>query len=202
MNVLSEFLIIALSAAVLQNAVFTRGLGSSKDTRMLGAPRRIFAFGAALTFITVVSAALAWPLNRLLREQQLSTRLGIRYLTSISTLACVCVVFTLLYLVTRAWFPRIHYPLRRDAANAAFSCAVLGTILIAFSGGYGFVKTVGFAFGSGIGYTAALLLVREGRRRIALSDVPRAFRGLPIMLLYIGILSLAIYGLIGHQLPT
>lgn len=130
------------------------------------------------------------------------TRLGIRYLTSISTLACVCVVFTLLYLVTRAWFPRIHYPLRRDAANAAFSCAVLGTILIAFSGGYGFVKTVGFAFGSGIGYTAALLLVREGRRRIALSDVPRAFRGLPIMLLYIGILSLAIYGLIGHQLPT
>ena len=97
---------------------------------------------------------------------------------------------------------RGRYPLRRDAANAAFSCAVLGTILIAFSGGYGFVKTVGFAFGSGIGYTAALLLVREGRRRIALSDVPRAFRGLPIMLLYIGILSLAIYGLIGHQLPT
>ena len=79
---------------------------------------------------------------------------------------------------------------------------MLGTILIAFSGGYGFVKTVGFAFGSGIGYTAAPLLVREGRRRIALSDVPRAFRGLPIMLLYIGILSLAIYGLIGHQLPT
>ena len=116
MNVLSEFLIIALSAAVLQNAVFTRGLGSSRDTLMMGAPRRIFAFGAALTFITVVSAALAWPLNRLLREQQLSTRLGIRYLTSISTLACVCAVFTLLYLVTRAWFPRIHYPLRRDAA--------------------------------------------------------------------------------------
>lgn len=59
MNVLSEFLIIALSAAVLQNAVFTRGLGSSRDTLMMGAPRRIFAFGAALTFITVVSAALA-----------------------------------------------------------------------------------------------------------------------------------------------
>ena len=48
MNVLSEFLIIALSAAVLQNAVFTRGLGSSRDTLMMGAPRRIFAFGAAL----------------------------------------------------------------------------------------------------------------------------------------------------------
>ena len=35
MNVLSEFLIIALSAAVLQNAVFTRGLGSSKDLSLI-----------------------------------------------------------------------------------------------------------------------------------------------------------------------
>lgn len=202
MNVLSEFLIIALSAVVLQNAIFTRGLGSSKDTLMMQSPRRIFSFGAALTFITVVSAAFAWPLNRLLREHRLASRLGIRYLTSVVTLVCICIVFTLLYLVTKTWFPRIHYLLRRDAASAAFSCAVLGTILIAFSGGYGFVKTLGFALGSGAGYTAALLLVREGRCRIALSDVPRAFRGLPVMLLYIGILSLAIYGLIGHQLPT
>lgn len=73
MNVLSEFLIIALSAAVLQNAVFTRGLGSSRDTLMMGAPRRIFAFGAALTFITVVSAAHAVADQPALREQQLST---------------------------------------------------------------------------------------------------------------------------------
>ena len=64
------------------------------------------------------------------------------------------------------------------------------------------MKTCGFAFGSGAGYTLALLLISEGRKRIALSDVPRAFRGLPVALIYIGILSLAIYGLIGHQLPT
>ena len=76
------------------------------------------------------------------------------------------------------------------------------SLLIAFSGSYGLVQTVGFALGSGIGYTLAILLLCEGRRRIALSDVPRAFRGMPVMLLYAGILSLAIYGLIGHQLPT
>lgn len=149
MNVLSEFLIIALSAAVLQNAVFTRGLGSSRDTLMMGAP------AASLR------SARRSPLSPSFPPRSRGRSTGCcassssppgsasAIWTSISTLACVCAVFTLLYLVTRAWFPRIHYPLRRDAANAAFSCAVLGTILIAFSGGYGFVKTVGFAFGSG-----------------------------------------------------
>ena len=33
-----------------------------------------------------------------------------------------------------------------------------------------------------------------------MSKVPRAFRGLPILLIYIGILSLALYGLLGHPL--
>ena len=202
MNNLFEFLLAALSAIVLQNAVFTRGLGSSKDTLMLPTPRKIFFFGATLTFITVVSALIAWPVNLLLRGYDAAARLGIRYLSSIVTLVCICLVFVLVFLVTRARLPRVHYFFREALAPAAFNCAVLGSILIALTGGYGILRTAGFALGSGLGYTLALLLVYEGRRRIALSDVPRAFRGLPVMLLYIGILSLAIYGLIGHQLPT
>ncbi len=99
------------------------------------------------------------------------------------------------------------------------NCAVLGSILVVFRSGetilksYNFipassvgyttlVQTLGFCIGSGIGYTAALILVNEGRRRLSLSDVPKAFKGLPATLLYVGIFSLAIYGLTGHSLPT
>jgi electron transport complex protein RnfA len=98
--------------------------------------------------------------------------------------------------------PVLHYHIRNITVLASFNCAVLGSILIAFGGNYGFIKTAGFALGSGTGFTLALLLIYEGKRRIMLSDIPRSFRGLPVMLLYIGIFSLAVYGLIGHQLPT
>ena len=194
MTYISEFLIAAFTAAILQNAVFARGLGASGETLALNKPRGILRFGAFLIYIVTLSAALAWPLNYLLRLYRLSSRLGIRYLSSITTLLCICLVFALTYAVTRAWLPRLHYALRPLALPAALNTAVLGAILLAFSSG--------FAFGSGAGYTLALLLISEGRKRIALSDVPRAFRGLPVALIYIGILSLAIYGLIGHQLPT
>lgn len=202
MTYISEFLIAAFTAAILQNAVFARGLGASGETLALNKPRGILRFGAFLIYIVTLSAALAWPLNYLLRLYRLSSRLGIRYLSSITTLLCICLVFALTYVVTRAWLPRLHYALRPLALPAALNTAVLGAILLAFSSGYGYLKTCGFAFGSGAGYMLALLLISEGRKRIALSDVPRAFRGLPVALIYIGILSLAIYGLIGHQLPT
>ena len=135
MTYISEFLIAAFTAAILQNAVFARGLGASGETLALNKPRGILRFGAILIYIVTLSAALAWPLNYLLRLYRLSSRLGIRYLSSITTLLCICLVFALTYAVTRAWLPRLHYALRPLALPAALNTAVLGAILLAFSGG-------------------------------------------------------------------
>lgn len=201
MNTLNEFLLIILTAAVLQNAVFTRGLGSSKETLMMGSPKRILIFGGALTFIAVTASLLAWPLNFFLTSPK-GPMSGFTQGRLLIALGCICLIYTALYLSTKYFFPVIHYYLRPYLSFASFNCAALGSILLAFSSNYTLLKTIGFAFGSGVGYTLAILLIYEGKRRIVLSDVPRSFRGLPVMLLYIGILSLAVYGLIGHQLPT
>lgn len=201
MNVIEEFLIVMLTAIVLQNAVFTRGLGANRSAFTLSSPRKILLFGAVLSFVTVFSSLLAWPLNNLIREKENLSE-GRIYLRYLLVILCICVVFALLFLISRAYYPKLHYYIRPIMFSASFNSAVLGSILIAFSENYGVVKTLGFALGSGIGCTFAFLLIYEGRRRILLADVPKSFRGLPITLLYIGIFSLAIYGLIGHQLPT
>lgn len=201
MNVIQEFLVVMLTAIVLQNAVFTRGLGANKSALSLSSPRKILLYGATLSFVTFVSSLLAWPLNNLLRENESLSedRLHLRYML---VMVCLCAVFAMLFLLTRAYLPRLHYYLRQVIFSASFNSAAIGSMLIAFSESYGFIKTLGFALGSGIGCTLAFLLVFEGKRRLALSDIPRSFKGLPITLLYIGIFSLAVYGLIGHQLPT
>jgi len=63
-------------------------------------------------------------------------------------------------------------------------------------------QTLGYAVGSALGYTVAIFVIYYARKRLAISAVPRSFRGLPILLIYLGLLSLALYGLIGHNLPT
>ena len=44
-----------------------------------------------------------------------------------------------------------------------------------------------------------MLLVTEARHRLRSKAIPEAFRGLPITLVYIGVLALAIYGFTGHS---
>ena len=147
MNVLSEFLIIALSAAVLQNAVFTRGLGSSRDTLMMGAPRRIFAFGAALTFITVVSAALAaMPLA--VSAPDLSASLG-RSLSG-------AVVVVALLAVAASLSRRIH---GRDGVGAG-DIKLLGALGL-WAGPVGGLAVVGGSCLLALAGRAAVLRVRK-----------------------------------------
>ena len=45
----------------------------------------------------------------------------------------------------------------------------------------------------------AVLLVTEAQHRLRSKAIPSAFRGLPITLVYIGVLALAIYGFTGHS---
>ena len=54
----------------------------------------------------------------------------------------------------------------------------------------------GFAFPV---FVLAVLLVTEARHRLRSKAIPKAFRGLPITLVYIGVLALAIYGFTGHS---
>jgi Na+-translocating ferredoxin:NAD+ oxidoreductase RnfA subunit len=75
---------------------------------------------------------------------------------------------------------------------------VLGTMLICANQNYTILQSVAFALGSGLGYVFAVFIVREGRRRLRSKAISSIFQGLPSSMIYIGVLSLAIYALVGH----
>ena len=64
----------------------------------------------------------------------------------------------------------------------------------------GLAEAVAGALGAGAGYLLAAILCWTIRERLDLCDIPRSFRGAPILFIYIGLLSLALFGLVGHQL--
>ena len=89
--------------------------------------------------------------------------------------------------------------LLRIVPLAALNSGVLGTVLVARTQSFTLGESLGFGLGSGLGYVLAVLLVTEARHRLRSKAIPKAFRGLPITLVYIGVLALAIYGFTGHS---
>ena len=197
MNVVSELFIYLLISAFLQNVIFTRTLGVSRIHIHLTTPRKILLFGGCLTLVAFLSSFLGFLVSWLFRELQWPAEARpLCFLVCIS-LVYIGLVFGLKY-AKNIQTERMKVML----IDSSFNCAVLGAMLISATQMHSLARTVGFSIGTGIGFTLATLLIYTGRRRLALSDVPRAFRGLPIGFLYIGLISLSIYGLIGHQLAS
>ena len=89
--------------------------------------------------------------------------------------------------------------LLRIVPAAALNSCVLGTVLVERTQSFTLMQSLGFGLGSGVGYLLAVLLVTEAQHRLRSKAIPSAFRGLPITLVYIGVLALAIYGFTGHS---
>ena len=191
------FLMAALTALAVENVVFARALGIGKSALFLKSPRMGILYGVLLTWVATVSSVLTAGCNVLLTDTQYIafTRAPLFFL-------CVSLVYALTYWGTKKWMPALHRLIRPALPISTFNSALFGALYTTANQGYSFFQGVGYALGAGIGYTLALLVIYYARKRLAISPVPRSFRGLPILLLYIGLLSLAIYGLIGHGLPS
>ncbi len=203
MNVLMQnlgtFFLYAIIAVFAQNAVFTRGFGVSRLTKLVGdSTVDSFVFCGLLCLVQVVSAPLGFLANQMLSAPHVWYR---DYVRPLSYIVCILIAFGLVLFIIALARPANQKDLAVALPIATLNCAVLGPMLITSSQNYDFVQTMGFALGSGIGYTLAVIIVTEGQRKMSGRNVPSTFKGLPINLLYIGILALAIYGITGHSQP-
>ena len=186
----------AVLAIFAQNAVFTRALGVSRLVQLVGDDRTSSGlFGLQLCITQVLVAPLAWYAGSWIAP--LDNRAQLRPLVYVACIAVVCLAEQLLLLLGRA-LPHSGQLLRIVPLAGLNSC-VLGTVLVERTQTFTLGQSLGFGVGSGLGYVLAVLLVTEARHRLRSKAIPEAFRGLPITLVYIGVLALAIYGFTGHS---
>ena len=191
------FFSYALLAIFAQNAVFTRALGVSRMVQLVGDDRTSSAlFGMMLCITQVLVAPAAFFAGRWFIAP-LDNRAQLRPLVYIASIALVCLAEHLVLWLLHS-LPR-RAQLLRIVPLAALNSGVLGTVLVERTQTFTLGESLGFGLGSGLGYVLAVLLVTEARHRLRSKAIPKAFRGLPITLVYIGVLALAIYGFTGHS---
>lgn len=195
LHLVGVFFNYAVLAIFAQNAVFTRSLGVSRLVQLVGDERTSSWWFALMLCITqVLVAPLAYFAGSFIAP--LPNRAQLRPVIYLTCIAAVC-LFELLVLKL-AKGPRSGQ-LIRILPVAAVNSGVLGTVLVERTQSFTLEQSLGFGLGSGLGYLLAVMLVTEAQNRLRSRAIPEAFRGLPVTLIYIGVLALAIYGFTGHS---
>ena len=198
-NSLMTFITYAIVAVAAQNVLFTRSLGVSRLVKLVddgGAPIKKFAI--MLSAIQLISAPLAF--------YSIKIASNFIYLDAIRPLILVLastVAFFIVLGIIAIMSSKTQLKDLKDYISllpmATFNCCIIGTLLLTTTSGYTLLQTLGFSLGSALGYVTAIILVEEGQRKIQNRNVPASFKGLPITLIYIGILALSIFGFTGHM---
>ena len=197
MSFIFQFLTMMLTALFVENIIFTRALGTSWLFYLIKKPKEILKYTLLLTGVTTLSGIIGYPLRGLLHSHEMS-----HVLVPIMFIAITAAVYLAAYFVIIKFFPEKFENPGLNLGTAVFNCAALGTLLVPANIRLDLISMVGYGIGMSLGFGFAAVIVGYGLTRLEYCRVPKIFRGVPIALIYLGLLSLAFYGLVGHQLPT
>lgn len=179
-----SLLTILLGGVLVNNYVLQQFLGVTPFLGNSDKECKAFGTGVSVAVVMLLTALIAWPVQALL------TKLNAGFLQTLVFVIIVLAVVYLAELFVKKVLKKslgVYFPL------IALNSAVLGLAVNNTAAGLNFVESLFAALGAGLGFLLAMVVFSGVRSRVHDQFVPTAFRGLPIMLLAAGIVSLALY---------
>ncbi|WP_275099399.1 electron transport complex subunit RsxA [Sedimenticola hydrogenitrophicus] len=187
-----EYFLIILSSALVNNVVLVKFLGLCP---LMGVSNKLdsaLGMGLATTFVLTLAAFAGWLL-----EHFVLTPLDLGFLRILTFILVIAVVVQFTELAIRKTSPALYQVLGIFLPLITTNCAVLGVALLNSQQENSLLESLLFGFGSALGFTLVLVMFTGLRERLALANVPAAYRGTPIACVVAGLLSLAFMGFAG-----
>lgn len=193
---ISELLIISVGAILINNFVLVQFLGICP---FLGVSKKIetaAGMGFAVIFVMLCASAITWIV-----QEYLLVHFNIEYLQTIAFILVIAVLVQLVEMFLQKSAPALYNSLGVYLPLITTNCAVLGVAIqnITKFGGteMSFLKSITYGTSAAIGFTVAIVLFAGVRERLEESDIPSFLKGMPIVLITAGLLSIAFLGFSG-----
>jgi Na+-translocating ferredoxin:NAD+ oxidoreductase subunit A len=187
---MGDLMWILISAMVVNNFTLALFLGLCP---FMGVSQRVataLRMGLANIFVLVLTSLAAWFLNSYILP-------GAPYLRLISFIVVVASLVQIVEMTVKKLSPALFRELGIFLPLMTTNCAILGLAIFQTNRGYGLVQGLFFAVGAGLGLTLALVLMASIREQSELASVPSIARGMGLVLIIAGTLSLAFMGFAG-----
>jgi len=191
----TSLLYIIITTALVSNVVLSQFLGICSFLGVSKSIKNSAALGVAVIFVMTIASAVASLLYGFLLVP-----LHLEYLETIVFILVIAALVQVVEMFLKKTSPAIYKALGIYLPLITTNCAVLGVALTNVQNGYNFIQSVTAGFGTAVGYTIAIVVLASIRERIDESDLPRPFRGAPVVLLSAALMSTAFMGFSGLSL--
>ncbi len=187
-----EVILIFISAAIVNNFVLTYFLGICPFIGVSKKVETAINMGMATTFVMTLTATITWLINNYILIPY-----NLPFLEYVSFIITIASLVQLVEMFIRKASPTLFRALGIFLPLITTNCAILGLALFASLREYGFIESIFFGIGAGVGFTLALTIMAGIREELEFADLPEALKGAPITLLVAGMLALSFMGFAG-----
>ncbi|MCH5324467.1 MAG: hypothetical protein J1E39_04565 [Eubacterium sp.] len=194
METLTAFIVTAMAAMFVENAIFARALGTSVAFYASRKVGNMIGLGLGILYVTVVSSFITYWIDSALGDE-----VWYHIVMPLIYMGIISVVYTGSLLLIWRFMPKLFKNIRKYVHLSVFNAAVLGALFLNEVYHGSLIEYIGFSVGISAGFMIAVFFLHIANDRLNSPLVPAAFRGMPIMLVFVGILSLAFYALTGYN---
>ncbi|MBO6045561.1 MAG: electron transport complex protein RnfA [Bacteroidales bacterium] len=196
-----EYIIIIVSAIFVNNIVLSQFLGICPFLGVSNKLSTATGMSGAVCFVITLATLVTYLLN-----QYLLVPFGLEFLQTIAFILVIAALVQMVEIVLKKISPSLYQALGIFLPLITTNCAVLGVAITVVTKEFtfgaeshmlGLGQAVVYAIATSLGYGLAMVLFAGLREHLALNEVPKSFKGLPIALITVGILALAFLGFSG-----
>ncbi|MBT7628642.1 MAG: RnfA-Nqr electron transport subunit [Desulfobacula sp.] len=218
---LLDIMLIALTAALINNFVLYYFVGICP---FVGVSRKVemaFGMGLAVTFVISIAAFISWsittmvlmpgaPLSAFIAgfflSKEAAATIDLTILSYIVYIFAIASSVQFVEMYVRKFFPLLYNSFGVFLPLITTNCAILFACLTIMSHVVGVEnpknvwdlgRAITLAFFGGVGFTIAIVIMSGIREELELCDIPEPFQGAAITLVIGGILAIAFMGFTG-----
>ena len=192
MESIKELLIILISSSLVSNVVLSQFLGICPFLGVSKKTNTAAGMGCALLFVITLSSAIAGGIYKFLLQP-----FHLEYLQTIVFILVIAALVQLVEMFLKKTIPALYKSLGVYLPLITTNCAVLGVALTNVQNDYGILSSTVAGIATAVGFTVSIVIMAGLREKIEYNDIPEPFKGMPVVLLTAGLMSIAFFGFSG-----
>ena len=189
---MSKIALLLVSGALVNNVVLSRFLGLCSFVGVSKKKETSAGMGGAVIFTIFLATILSSLVYMFVLRP-----LKIDYLQTIVFILLIASLVQFIEMFMKKSMPAMHASLGIYLPLITTNCAVLGVALDNVQKEYNFIEGLAWGVGTAAGYAIAIVILAGIRERCEGNDIPKYFRGLPIVLIISGLMAIAFTGFSG-----